>query len=303
MKIRLRGFLHPDTAMELSTQGAERLVGYVRMGMFFDSAWPDDGLTDFLGSFRDVPGIDFNVWMEFTRKEVAVARYLLVRPAKLIRDTDADFERTRAHINSLPWLGEDPEIKYKLIDRVYLSRFRLKPNQVAAVGQWSAEFVAHEAAYAELERCGLTGLDKKPVIDTVSGLPHPGCVMLYTESVLPGRILDLTAPRINSPHSEERGFDRLGCLCYTPESLDWALDLNRTAENMVSFEFPEWVVSRKAADCFRERGLKGIRFEPVLEDLSAAYDKYLSLWGSLYDSMSVGKYTIRMMRPWETNRE
>jgi len=298
MKIRLRGSIRPDTGAELMTRGAERLVGYVRMGLFFESSWPDEGLGEFLATFRDVPGIDFNVWMEFTKKDIATARYLLARPTKLVKDSDADFQRTRAYIDALPWRGDDPETKFRLIDRVYLSRFRLRPNQVAAVGQWSVELVAHDAAYAALKDCGLTGLDQRPVMDTVSGLQCQGYVMLYTESVLSGRIHDLTSPRFITSNPEERGFERLGCLCYEQDALATASDFNRTAENMVGFEFPEWVVSRRVADCFRERGLKGLRFEPVLEDLTRPYDEYLSLWGSLYDAMSAGRYTIRTMRPW-----
>lgn len=299
MKIRLRAMMHPDTAGELITSGSEDIVGPIDMGMFFDSSWPDETLAAFLRKFAYVEGVDFNVWMEFTNHEVESSRWLMMRPSKVVRESEADFERSRAHIDTLPFLGDNPSTRYRLPDRLYLSRHRLKPSQIAGYGEWTSEFIAHIAAYEELTGCGLTGLEQRLVIDTEAGLNVPEHVMLYAAHTLGNRILDLTAPRIVTEYPDERGYERLGCLCYPPEVLEDAPDFSRTAENLVGFEFTEWVVSRMVRECCRDSGLKGVRFEPVMVDLTPGYDEYLRLWGSLYDAMSAGRYTIRGRRPWD----
>jgi len=301
MKIRLRGFVAPETGTELADRGAGELVGPISGGMFFEAAWPDDNTRAFIDKFRYLEGIDFNVWMEFSNKEVSGASRLLVRPAKVIHESGPDFDRMRAHIDTLPWRGDDPETRYRLIDRAYVSRYRLSPMNVAGYGEWSSEYVAHESVIRAFSCCGLTGLDTKPVIDTASGMPAEGMSMLYTEDILPERMRDLTSPRINSPHPEERGYERFGCLCYPAVMFENSSDFCRTGENLVSFEFPEWVISRAAVECYRNNRMKGWRFEPVLSDMTREYDEYLAMWESLYESLSEGKYTIRSMRPWKQN--
>jgi len=299
MKIRMRGFVSQETGAELADRGSETLVGPLEQGMFFEAVWPSEDTRVFLETFRYLDGIDFNVWPEFSPSELAAAKHLLVRPAKVLRESGRDFEIMRAYVDTLPWLGDDPATRYRLVDRAYVSRYRLKPYTLAGYGEWTSEFIAHRSVISAFTECGLAGLDTRPALDTASGLASEEISLLYSECILPGRIIDLSSPRISSPHMEERGYARLGCLCYPHGALDGAADLCRTSENLVGFEFPEWVVSRRTADCHGENDMKGWRFEPVLSDMTREYDGYLAMWESLYESLSAGKYTIRSVRPWE----
>ena len=298
MKISLRGMGSPELLGRLERSGATKLVGGIRGGLFFETCWPDPRLGEFLGEAARLGPVDLNPWMTFTRAEVEQASFLRPRCRKVLTDSAQDFERMRADLDSLPWRGDDPLRRFRLPAQVSLTRIRLAPNQIAAVGQWSAEYVMPHTVRAVFEKAGLTGMEVRPVIHTRTSAPVDDYHHLYSENLLGPRHLDVASPALRSAHPEEQGYDAMGCLCYPPAALARALDFNRTGERIVSFEFPDWVVRAPVRACFREHGLRGWAFEPVLEVGTELYARYDSLWTSFFRLLEeCGEHTIRSQPP------
>ena len=298
MRIALRGMGSRETLAELDRSGAAELVGGIHGGMFFDASWPDPGLDQLLRRAAEVGGVEINPWMTFEESEVDECEYLRPRCRKVVRDSRTDFERMRAYLDGLPWLGEDPKRRFRLLDRLSLSKIKLKPNEVGGVGEWSAEWVIGAAVRGAFEAAGLTGFEPRPVFRTRDDAPFDDYFHLHCDHVLGDRALDLASPELRSPHPEESGYDTLGCLCYDPAVLSEARDFNRTGERAKSFEFPDWVVRARVRTCFRESRLRGWAFEPVLQTGSAAYLAYHELWGSFYELLRACEHhTIRAQKP------
>jgi hypothetical protein len=294
MKIALRGMGFRELLDELEASGASELVGGIHDQMFFDSFWPNPQLDEFLREAADRGSLDLNPWMEFDQREIEQSRFLRIRSRKVLSDSPADFERMRADLGRLSWLGGDPKRRYRVPERISLSKIRLKPNQIASVGQWTAECVVPKGVRAIFEEARLSGVDFRPVFNTRTGAAFDEYFHLYSDRALEFRELDLASPEIRSPHPEEQGYDALGCLCYDTLTLERALDFNRTGEPLESFEFPDWVVRSSVRDCFVEHRLRGWAFEPVLELGTLPYEEYCELWLSFYRLLGqCGEHTIR----------
>lgn len=298
MKIALRGSGSRRLLRKLESSGATELVGGIHHELFFDSHWPNPRLDEFLRAAARRGGVDLNPWMTFTRAEIENADFLRLRPRKVVEDTDADYERLREHTDGLPWIGDDQERRCRLPERLCLSKIRLRPNQVAVVGQWTAEYVVPQAVRSIFEDAGLTGVEFRPICHTRTNEVLDGYFHLYCGQLLAPREVDVATREIRSPHPSEQGREAMGCFCYDATVLDGALDFNRTGEADVGFQFPEWVVRARVRRLFEEHRLKGWAFEPVLETGSPLYEEYCELWTSLYRLLAdCGKHTIRGKAP------
>lgn len=302
MKIAIRGMGSKKLLDRMEKSGASALVGGIHGDLFFDTSWPNPRLSEFLSEAAKRGSIDLNPWMEFTPKEVDTAEFLHVVARKVVQDTQRDYERMRSDIEELPWIGTDPKRRFRVPNRLSLSKHKLKPNQVAGVGEWTGEYVVASGARTVFEDAGFSGVAFRPVFNTRTGEPFDDCFQLWSEHYLDYRILDIASPEFPTGHLSQQGYDALGCLCYDTATLDNAPDFNRTGEQMVAFEFPQWVVRRGVKDCFREHKLKGWAFEPILESGSAAYEEYHELWSSLYRMLAnCDAHTIRAQRPFSDN--
>jgi hypothetical protein len=286
VKIALRGMGSGHLIRRLEGSGLMDLVGGSHDDLFFDATWPSDELARFLRSTARLGSFDLNPWMRFTRADISRARFLRLRTRKVIEDSSTDYARMRAHMDGLPWIGDDPMYRCRIPERVSLTRIRLKPNQIASVGQWTAEFIVPNAVRRIFEKEEFTGAAFRSVTDTRTEAPFDAVAHLYSNHVLAPRIIDVASRKIVSAVPEERGYDALGCFCYEPDVLQDALDFNRTGEGNVGFEFPDWVVSARVRDVYVVNKLKGWAFEPVLEPASETYDDYTALWHSLYELLS-----------------
>lgn len=311
MQIHLRALAAASTFQTLERAGLMELVRGDRGDIHLDLAWADPASADFLRRAAALAKFDLNPWMEFTRGEIAAANYLLVRCRGVARDTDADFRRTREAINQLPWTGDDPSRRFRIPRQLFLSRLKLRPNQIAGVGEWTAEYIAATHVCAGFQEAGLSGLTGLPVYQTKSNQPFEGVVQLYCSSILPHRLIDVASLPIGSTRlpgrfrldATEQAFHAWGCLCYSPAALAAASDFNRTGERMVAFEFPEWVVSQRVRSVYQARYFKGWAFAPVLEEGTELFDRYEALWRSLYKVLEeCGVHTIRLERPWLVQR-
>lgn len=297
MKICVRGSGSRRLLRKLEKSGAIELVGGSHNDLFFDASWPDPKLEEFLQSAAKYGSFDLNPWMSFHKAEVQQAAYLHPRTRKAITDSNNDYERMRSHFDELPWIGNDPRRRYRLPDQLFLSRIRLKPNQIGTVGQWTEEVVVPEAVQAVFENAKLSGIAFRPILHTRSGEPIQGYAHLIANHALGHRDLDIASPEIVSKRPEEQGYESLGCLCYDPATLASAADINRTGEQMVGFEFPGWVVRASVREVFEQHALKGWVFEPVMELGTPAFDEYTELWSTFRQLLaSCRKHTVRSQK-------
>ena len=288
MKIRIRAMGAADAIAQLEKSTAADAVGGIRNGLFLEADWPSPGLASLFDQLPDGLLLDLNPWMVFTKKEIDGARFLNMRPGKILRETDADYEANRAHVDSLPWHGHDAPFRCRLPQALTLSDVRLNPLQVGVVGHWSAEYIVSGKIRDLIAVAGLGGVDFRPVSNRRTGKDFDDFVQLYTDRLLAPRVVDLSSPEIRSADPAERGYDMLGSFCYSPDVLDDAADFNRVGEASTGFEFGDWVVSQAVRHLVLSNGIKGLRFEPVLEDGSAAYAAYLQLWRDLFAAVPEG---------------
>jgi hypothetical protein len=288
-----------------------QLIDGERSQICVDFRWPDPRSDEFLRRAAGVVGFDLHPWLEFSKQEVSAARFLRLRCRKVIPDSNADFVRMRKEINALPWVGEDPYRKFRIPNRLFLSRLNLRPNQIGGVGEWSAEYVAPAGICAGFLDDGLSGLAALPVYHTKSEQQIDGYVQLFSESILPYRIIDSASLPMGSTRGpsrvnptipgDERVYHKWGCYCYSTEAFANAKDFNRTGERMVAFEFPEWIVTQRVRDRYAARLLRGWAFDPVLEQGTEAFHAHEQLWQSLYTVLEeCSVHTIHLERPWLT---
>jgi len=294
MKIVLRGMGSNRLSRELEKTGATELVGGMHNDLFFDSFWPNPYLAEFLRKAARRGSFNLNPCMEFSPAEIEQASFLRLRPRKAVEDSNADYERMRSDIDALPWIGNDPKRRFRLPERISLSNIRLKPNQAAVVGQWTAEYVVPGVFRRVFENAQLSGIEFRPICNTRTGAQFDDYFHLFSDHTLGFRELDVASPELRSPRPEEQGFDIMGCCCYDTSTLEKALDFNRTGECSVSFEFPDWIVSSSVREVFEEHTLKGWAFEPVLEPGTPPYEGYNELWSSLRQLLAeCKKHTVR----------
>lgn len=284
---------------KLEKSGASQRVGGVHGDLFFDSAWPSDDLAEFLReAARRRGSIDINPWMEFSKAELGEHQFLRLYPRKVVKESNADYERMYDDFEQLPWVGDDTRFRFRIPERLYLSKIPLKPNQVAVVGEWTEEFVVPKGVRQLLEGAGFSGIEFRPIFHTRTNAVYDDFFHLYSSHILGRCELDIASLEIDSRRPEEQGYDALGCLCYDPATLDTALDFNRTGERHRGFQFPDWIVKASVREQFVAQKLKGWAFEPVLLLGSESYEEYHELWASFYRLLAECKrHTIRYQKP------
>ena len=294
MKIAVRGMGNADFVRGLIDAGLTESVGGIHNNMFFDALWPSKELESFLRTSAESGTFDLNLWMQHTPKEIRSARFVSVRPRKLVIESESDYQAMRRDIDATPWTGSDPLYRCRLPKQITLSHIKLKPNQVGVVGHWSVEFIVPEVVRKLFEAAEVSGVEFRPILRGPDGPPHDDFYHLYTENLIDGRVIDISSPEIQSELAEERGYDVMGSYCYEASTLDRAADFNRTGESNVSFEFPDWIVSARVRELYAENGLKGWAFEPVFEAGSEKYAAYVELWASLFDLLTdIGRHTVQ----------
>ncbi len=164
-----------------------------------------------------------------------------------------------------------------------LTRIKLKPNMVGAIGDWTSEYVIGPGVVAAFEREGLSGWSAETVLNSNTRLPHPEFVQIFSDSFSRPGVIDCSVERIRSDFASEDGRLRhLGCLSYAAAHLADLPDFARTAEPWGGWNgSPSWVVSSRVANAFAAHKLRGWTFRPVLTTESDLYRQYLDQWQAL----------------------
>ena len=282
MKINLRILCQKDAVAALARD--PEVSGAVDLNAVVFELGSDDPLFDrFLERTRGTSGCWLNPVMEFTRAEAEQARLFQLEGRKLLREGPGDYEANFARLRELPFRETGP-FRIKLLDRFALSRASLKPDEVAAAGDWTAEFLVSREAAGIFAQGGLSGFSLRPVL-AKSGKEHENVFLLYTESLLPLAEPDLTTPPFPAGEGEV-GRRQLACLTYDFRGGPPASDFFRTAENWSSNDMPLWVVSPRVRDAFTRHKLKGWAFRPVLEKGTPLQAAYLAKWQDLMARVS-----------------
>lgn len=118
-----------------------------------------------------------------------------------------------------------------------------------------------------VERERFTGCDFWHVLDHRSGRAWDGAWQLVVKHALPNMHPTAGIARSNEPVCEcgRRGFNIPGDVVYYAESLDGALDFNKTAEWFGATQFTRQlvIVSNRVFRAFRDNAIRGFEFEPV----------------------------------------
>ncbi len=238
--------------------------------------WADPHTPAFERLFDITRGTD-GLWLrphfEFTTREIAGAPRLQVRPTTIVGSRELA-DRNLAALRAVPPRDAGAFAGVRLLRGLALKRANLKPNRVGRLDDWLAEYVAGSEVLRVFKEASISGFEPAPV-DDGRGQPLPGIAQLYCEHLLPVSETNATA----EPYADESGarVGQSGCLTYRASDLEGQPDCARTAEPFEANDVPAWTVSPRVARLFREHGLKGWAYRPVLvagTPLAAEYDHH-----------------------------
>ncbi len=280
MKITLRILCQADAKAALASDSVvSRECDLGEVVFELDSV--SEALDRVLQLTRDCSGSWFNPVMTFTRRELDCASYLQLDCRKTVPETEGDYELNFARLEETPFRSTGDGTRIKLLDRTSLTKVAIKPNVVAGVDEWMAEFIIGSAVARAFEEEGLTGYSLRPVWNPKTVKEHKGIFQLYSEATMPPAHLDLT-----TVPADGGGVRQLGCLVCQLDAGAQLPDFNRTAEDWSSNSMPLWVVSQRVRDCFQRNKLRGWAFRPVVAAGSELHEEYLRMWKDVFERVS-----------------
>jgi len=269
---------------------------------------------DYLELTKDVKeGTDFNPWMEFEDLELdPVSFFQPLCRGPVFSESDADYKSNYHRVESLKKIPTFGDVYIRLIDRVCVKPRKLKGNTIAGALEWMGGFIIPEGVAKLFRSTGLKGLLFKEVMDRKNQQPRSGLHLLYSESIMPPALkciepfkrvpfadtIQDTMSKLGfseqdtqklgeTVDADNNPFRLYGCLCYESLASSKMLDFNVTAEPWGSWESPLLVVSSRVRDVYREHGLEGWIFEPVLEKGTGMFEAHQSLWKNFIDRIQI----------------
>lgn len=276
----------------------------------FDLDAASERFAQYLEVTRNQDGTWFNPWMEFTEEELDQCDFLqpLCR-GPVFAETDADYKQTRKWLDSDTTIDTIDGLNVNLLKQVCVKERKLKPNVIAGVLQWTADFILPTEIVKLFNQSQLTGFSVREVFNRKAQALFEDYHLLYSDHFMPAATRVVFPPesiplgerfkvefeeagisptRARELDQQDKDVLRLyGCLCYESLNKKNLKDFNRTAEPWSSNNFPLWVVSRRVRDICREHKLKGWAFEPVLIKNSELYEKHNLLWKSFVAAIQV----------------
>ncbi len=224
----------------------------------------------------------------FTKTELRSITHLETVCRKFIPESEKDYEHNANLYKKTKLISAGGEAPISLPYGFALTRIRLKPNMVGAIGEWTEEYVIGSAVVKVFEQAKFTGWSVKPVLNLKTQSPHPDFVQIFSDAILSAVMIDCSVERIKSAYPEENGHLRhLGCLSYPTIALENIPDFARTAEPWGGWHGQSsWVVSSRVAKAFTEHKLRGWAFRPVMVTESDLYRQYLEEWQVLCEAVA-----------------
>lgn len=269
---------------------------------------------DYLELTKDVKeGTDFNPWMEFKNLELdPVPFFQPLCRGPVFSESNADYKSNYQRVESLEKISTYGDVYIRLMDRVCVKPRKLKENTIAGALEWMGGFIIPEGVANLFSSAGLKGFSCKEVMDRKNQQPRVGLHLLYSENIMPPA-LKCIEPFKGVPYADKvrdqmvkLGFSEketqklgevvdadnnlfrlYGCLCYESLKSSKVMDFNVTAEPLRSWVSPLLVVSSRVRDIYREHGLKGWVFNPVLEKGTGMFEDHQALWKNFMDQIQI----------------
>ncbi|MDJ0784884.1 MAG: hypothetical protein QNJ22_23160 [Desulfosarcinaceae bacterium] len=224
----------------------------------------------------------------FTKRERRSVTHFEVVCKKYVPESEIDYEHNADLCDGTPPISAGGEAPIRLPSGFGLTRIKLKPNMVGAIGQWTLEYIIGSAVFQVFEQAQFSGWSAKPVLNLRTQSPFSEVVQLFSDAVLSPCTIDCSVERIQSAFPEEDGHLRhLGCLSYPAAALEDVPDFARTAEPWGGWNgLSSWVVSARVADAFAAHKLRGWAFRPVMVTESDLYRHYLQAWQVLCEAVA-----------------
>lgn len=249
---------------------------------FFDASGP---VLPRLLKVCEGESISFLRHMEFSGAELDAATHLEVLCRATIAQTEPDSNRMSADYDAATLQPGPSRWRVRLPARVFLSK-PVPPDKISHVDQWTGEYAVGEQAVRGLESSGFTGLELLPLFHGRTGKPQPQGRHLSTRHLLPAALEDGTTFETPDYADGQRTPRRYGLMSYAPRALDGSPDLARTAEPWGDWCTPDWVVRQSVRQWFKQAGLKGWAFSPVLVAGDRMHEEHTRLWAGTLDQLA-----------------
>lgn len=290
--MHLTARLHP--LCNKSRDIVERLVP-VKSGRITSDRYPvpvdDKILMKILQEADSAEGYWVSGETVFTKGELRDVSHFEAVCRKYVSESPVDYEHNANVVQktSVVWAGAEKPIRLPF--GFALTRIKMRPHMVAAIGDWTEEYVIGSAVVQAFEQAKLTGWSMKPVLNPKMQSHHTDFVQIYSDAVLDAALFDCSVERLKSEWTEENGHLRhLGCLAYPASALEHKLDFARTAEPWGGGHGQlSWVVSSRVVEVFVKNKLRGWAFRPVMLEGSGLYRQYIELWKALCSAVSESK--------------
>lgn len=275
MKIKFITTWWPEVTEKIQHEvELSKYIGIKDVSHVFDAS--SDVFYRFLQTTKGTRGCTLNPIIELNASEIELARYFQLQArGNILQETHNDENFNNEEIEKTPLLLTDAKTNICLVQKVYLSNPKVRPYMISAMHRFGM-YVLHESVIDVFKSAGLTGFSIKSVVSTKTNAEYQNCGLLFSNSILSKAENDI------SMYKRGACFSRLGCLTYDENRLNSALDFNRTSENFDTFNFPDWVVSKRVKMCCEKHKIKGWHFQPVLEKGSIIHKAYLEKWETLF---------------------
>lgn len=223
--------------------------------------------------------------------EAAAVSHFSVVCRQTVPESDAAYKRNHDRWAATPETQAGAGSAIRLVHPFHLSHVKLKPKTVAGIGEWTESYLAGAEVWQAIRDAELTGVVPAPVLQVRTGAPFAEVHQLVTEAILPPLM-----PEDSAGATPGNG----GLLSYRAAQLADHPDFMLTAEPWAHdrFGWPLWVVSARVRSMFRERGLRGWSFRPVLTVDSALHADCVALWESLQVLLHVSQHCQLESRTW-----
>ncbi len=221
-------------------------------------------------------GLRFQVFADFSKKEVESVSLYLMRPtrediAMTAEEQTANYE----YFESLKYRRFNSELAVKVVGKIFASAAKLRTdidNIYTAFGC----YLATENVSQVFTNEQVTGLSLGSVIDLKSISSNRKLGLLVPSNVLPACAPDGSVV-VHTVHPDEIKSHRVvGCISYSSDITQSAMDFNCTGEAFGAIDLGEIIVSKRFRDMVKTFKIKGVQFSPVLDTSTQLYAEYHS---------------------------
>lgn len=237
------------------------------------------------GQFRRVidltattSGLRVTPYVSATTRTIESCVALRLRPAKVIRETAEDNVANRALLSRCEPLVSESGFLTRTIGSIVLSRFRIGARDIAGVDEWTNCFVLGTDVARSLASAGLVGASLGTVRVPSRGSEETHRLLLTTKATMPEAVLGLGTERAVDGATGMQTVRWNGPMVYATLGPLSASDFARSAEPENLHGMPAWLVSARMYRWYRQSGVRGLRFEPVLLRGTSEHVRYEEEW-------------------------